>query len=83
MRVLNRGGGTMGYRIDWSGGPWETTDSYDEAVGIIRREYPDAAIGHAGDLEHGGDRTLAWRGPEDAGKKGDGARFVATIRAIH
>ena len=44
----------MGCRIDWSGGLWEPTDTYAEAVGIIRETYQDAVIGHAGDLEYGG-----------------------------
>ena len=68
----------MGYRIDWPGGLWEPTNTYGEAVRIIREEYPDAAIGHAGDLEDGGDRTIAWRSAEDA--EGDsGARSIAAI----
>ena len=38
------------------------------------------AVGHSGDLEDGGDRTLIWASEADAGND-DGAKAIATIRA--
>ncbi len=51
----------------WEGGqwvqPWALSDSYEEALVQVREDFPDAVIGHDGDLSDGGDRTFCW---EDA-----------------
>jgi len=58
----------------------EGHDTYEAAVAAARREYGDCAvIGHDGDLEDGGDRTLCWSNDDDA-ENDDGANAVAVIR---
>lgn len=59
-------------------------------VRTIVATYPEAlehvaalggvAVGHSGDLEDGGDRTLIWASEADA-ENDDGAKAIATIRA--
>ena len=61
-------------------------------VRTIVATYPEAlkhaaslggvAVGHSGDLEDGGDRTLVWASAADA-ENDDGAKAIATIRARH
>lgn len=68
------------YAIHWTNGRvdggYETLDAAEEAV---RAAYPDAAIGHDGDLRDiCGDRTLCWRDEEES-IDDDGARAVCSI----
>lgn len=64
---------------------WERTgrveyfDSYDAAVAAARAIWSAAHIGHDGDIECGGDRTLVWSSDEDS-QDDDGSRAVASIR---
>lgn len=53
-------------------------DSHDEAVAAAEAEWPDAEIGHDGDLEDDGNRTLIWETADDA-ENDDGAHAVASI----
>ena len=68
------------YRINYSNGQRAADcETYDEAVSRIVAEYPDAEIGHDGDLSDGGDQTLCWA--DEASSEGDdGANAVASIR---
>ena len=69
----------MSYRIDWANGNSDSADTYSEAQEIVLAAYPDAEIGHDGDLEGGGDRTLCWS-DEESSVDDDGARAVCSIR---
>jgi hypothetical protein len=53
-------------------------DSHDEAVDAALAEWPDAEIGHDGDLTDGGDRTLIWECEADS-TDDDGASAVGSI----
>jgi hypothetical protein len=69
----------MSYTIKWSG--WRSDSNvgtYEDAKFLCAESYEDAVIGHDGDLESGGDRTLVWANEEDA-KDDDGSRAVASI----
>lgn len=46
----------------------ETHDTYDEACDALRAQYPDAEIGHDGDLSEGGDQTLVLEPEEESAK---------------
>lgn len=76
-----RGRVSVTYEIQYSDGAvargYASEDLAREA--IIAR-YPNAAIGHDGDLSDHGDRTLAWACDADA-TDDDGARAIAAIRA--
>lgn len=63
----------------WIDGRTETHDTYEDATDAILAAYPDAKIGHDGDLTEGGDRTLCWACEEDSIDDG-GAKAVAVIR---
>lgn len=65
--------------VKYSDGRCESYESYDAAIASVTEEYPDAEIGHDGDLECGGDRTLCWPDAESAAND-DGRRAIATIR---
>lgn len=67
------------YQIDWTDGRTESHDTYEAACDAVTAEYPDAEIGHDGDLTDGGDRTLCWA-DEASSANDDGARAVASIR---
>ena len=69
------------YSLEWEHGATEQYDTYDAAVAAVTAEYPDAVIGHDGDLEDGGDRTLAWACEKDSINDG-GQKAVAVIRII-
>lgn len=69
----------MAYEISYSDGRTDTADTYEAAIEIIEAEYPDAVIGHDGDLSDRGDRTLCWA-DESSIANDDGANAVATIR---
>jgi hypothetical protein len=62
------------------GSPHTEHDTYEEAVLAVEAEYPDAEIGHDGDLSEGGDRTLCWP-DEESSIDDDGARACAVIIA--
>lgn len=68
------------FRVIWTDGSApDRAETYDEAKDLILVKFPDAEIGHSGDLEEEGDRTLAWASEADA--EGDaGARSCAEIR---
>jgi len=55
-------------------------DSYQECVDAILARWPDAAIGHDGDLVSGGDCTLFWADAATS-ENDDGARALGSIRA--
>jgi hypothetical protein len=78
-RVPGVEGREMSYEVQWSVGRCDQYDSYDEAAEAILTEYPDAVIGHDGDLTDGGYRTLAWA-DEASSLNDDGAHAVASIR---
>lgn len=67
------------YKISYTDGREDSAETYDAAKAIIVGEYPDAEIGHDGDLEGFGDRTLCWASEEDS-VDDDGANAVASIR---
>ena len=68
------------YRINYSNGsPDVLAETYDEAIDLLRAEWPDMEYGHDGDLSDGGDRTLVWACEEDA-ENDDGGNAVASIR---
>lgn len=70
----------MSFAIQWSDGREETgIETYDEAQTIVRASYEDALIGHDGDLEGGGDRTLCWA-DEESSHDDAGESAVASIR---
>jgi hypothetical protein len=56
-------------------------DTYDEAVTIVEAQWEDAEIGHDGDLNDGGDRTLCWA-DEESSVNDSGAKSVACIRRM-
>jgi hypothetical protein len=66
------------YEIRYTDGRTSETETYEEAIELVRAEYPDATIGHSGDLDHGGDRTLCWA-DEDSSQNDDGAHAVVAI----
>lgn len=53
-------------------------ETYQAAIDAIESEYPDAEIGHDGDLTSGGERTMAWA-DEESRYDDDGARAIASI----
>lgn len=68
----------MSYTISWNGGRKTTHETYEAAQDAILDAYPEAEIGHDGDLLGGGDRTLAWRNEEESTDDA-GARAIAAI----
>ena len=68
----------MPYSIKFSHGTTERAETYEEALDIVQQVFPDAYIGHDGDLSDGGDRTLCWR-DEESSEDDDGARAIASI----
>lgn len=68
------------YTVEYSNGRKVAhIETYEEAIAEVKSRYPDAAIGHDGDLTSGGDRTLCWASEEDS-IDDDGARAAAEIR---
>ena len=65
------------YRINYSNGRTETVETYAEALEVLE-EAGCEVIGHDGDLDNGGDSTLAWMTEEDA-EDDAGARSYASI----
>lgn len=72
---------TKSYTISWSNGRTDTADTYEAAKELVRAEYPDAEIGHDGDLDGFGDRTLCWE-DEEHSTDDDGARAIASITEV-
>lgn len=54
--------------------------SLQRAKDNVTESYPDAEIGHDGDIADGGDRTLCWASEDDS-VDDDGAKAVASIWA--
>ena len=59
-----------------------TASTWESVVRWIRDRYPDAVIGHTGDMEDGGDRTHCWESEVDPGS-GDMPLIIATITHVH
>ena len=74
----NKEGDDMSYKITYRDGRIAVWPEYDDAIADILHDYPDAEIGHSGDLEDGGDRTIAWETEEDS-INDDGANSIASI----
>lgn len=66
------------YAIEWSDGSRDEYDTYDQATTAVTARYPDAEIGHDGDLSEGGDRTLCWASEAES-MNDDGQNAVAEI----
>jgi hypothetical protein len=67
------------YTVYVGGGNTIDFSSIKAAKAFIRKAWPEAVIGHDGDLSDGGDRTFCW--PDDAAAvNDDGANAIATIR---
>lgn len=73
---------TDAYRVTYSHGLTEAFDTYASACAAVRAVYRSAAIGHDGDITHGGERTLCWADATTA-KNDDGSRAIASIRVGH
>lgn len=55
------------YRIDWADGAQSgILETYEQACAAVLASYPEAEIGHDGDLAEGGDRTLCWSDAESS-----------------
>jgi hypothetical protein len=65
----------MTYRITYSDGRKATTETHDEAVSMLREDYPGLVI------DRGEDRTLCWENEADS-ENDAGAKAVAEIREI-
>ena len=76
---------TETYRITYTDGrcPGNHADhpTHESACAAILAEWPEAEIGHDGDLTDSGDRTLAWASQDDA-IDDDGSSAVASIHRI-
>jgi hypothetical protein len=68
------------YEVIWADGRRPVVcQTYDEACDCVRARYSEAYIGHNGDLEDPGDRTLCW--PDEEASLGDpGSNTCAEIR---
>jgi hypothetical protein len=56
--------------------------TYEDACEILKEIYgEDIVIGHDGDLENGGDRTLVWENEKDA-YNDDGKNSIASISKV-
>lgn len=71
----------MVFEISYGAGEVETCSSYREAVEWCEDRWPDAEIGHDGDLTDGGERTLVWASVDDS-IDDDGANAVARISPV-
>jgi len=69
------------YEIRWAWGRVENFPTWDEVEARVLDEFPEAAIGHPGDLSDFGDRTLCWRTEEEA-LNDPGARAVCVIHEV-
>ncbi len=68
-------------RVEWEGRGKVFYSDEEEAREAILAEYPDAEIGHDGDLSEGGDRTLAWANEADS-INDDGKNAIASIHRL-
>lgn len=75
---------TESFRIIHSHGLTETgIQTYDAAVAKVREVYgTDCEIGHSGDLEDGGGKTLCWQDTASAAND-DGSLACCSIRQSH
>lgn len=73
----------MSYIVSYADGSKEQCyATYKQAKAAVRAEFgADTVIGHDGDLDNFGDRTLFWASEEDADND-DGARALGTIRKL-
>lgn len=70
----------MAFTISYTNGERDDSyDTYEAAKEAILARWPDAEIGHDGDLDGFGDRTLFWE-DEEASMDDDGARALGSIR---
>lgn len=70
----------MTYEVTFTNGEEaERYDTYEQAKESVLARWPDAEIGHDGDLDGFGDRTLFWLSEEDS-ENDDGARALGSIR---
>ena len=56
----------MEFTVKFTNGAIETFETLEAAKARIYHLYPEAEIGHDGDLEDGGDRTLCWSNEQDS-----------------
>lgn len=72
------------YEITHSHGLTETEiATYAEAVAKVREVYgADCEIGHSGDCEDGGEKTLVWTDAAEA-ENDDGSRACCSIHKSH
>jgi hypothetical protein len=66
------------YMIAYRDGTTEPAGTYSAACGRIKSGWPEAVIGHDGDMEHGGTRTLCWADADDAANHVE-AKAIASI----
>lgn len=71
----------MEYIISYTDGSLEQSyDTYEQAKAAVIAEFGnDVEIGHDGDLDGWGDRTMFWA-DEDEAENDDGARALGSIR---
>ena len=69
------------YIINHRNGNTDMTSTFKAACERIKDQYPNARIGHDGDLSDGGDRTLVWATFGD-GTDDDGSNAVASIQYV-
>ena len=61
-----------------------TASTWESVVRYIRERYPNAEIGHDGDMEDGGDWTMAWVQTEEQAAAGEvEGTPIATITHVH
>lgn len=66
------------YSIKWCNGLEFRYETYEAAVQAVLESYPEAEIGHDGDITDGGRRTLCWETAEDS-TDDDGQLAVCSI----
>ena len=66
------------YTVYVGGGNTIDFRSIKAATAFIRRTWPEAVVGHDGDLSDGGDRTWCWADDASA-VNDDGGNAIATI----
>lgn len=70
----------MGFTVKFVSGAIKSFETLDDAAKDVYSLYPEAQIGHDGDLNDGGDRTLCWKTNLDS-VDDDGQNAVAVITA--
>ncbi len=66
------------FTVKWSNGSERRYETYEAAKVGVLESYPEAEIGHDGDIDGGGNRTLCWAS-EDESVNDDGAKAVCSI----